>query len=395
MDTLHDFDPADFKRTVWQKKPGVFRQVLPQLEEPLTPDELAGLALEPGVDSRVIWCDRGQWQLAHGPFENYDKLGDSHWTLLVQAVNEHYPPARQLLNFFDWLPDWRIDDLMVSFATPKGGVGPHVDQYDVFIIQGEGRRQWQIGEPGNLETLTPHPELKQVKGFTPIIDVVLEPGDMIYIPAGFPHDGVSIEPSLSYSVGFRAPSQAELLSALADKALDKELLTRRFRDTEASLQAQNARPSWYLPEAAVAEFQRMLQDAVADPALMQRLCAQFLSQNPRPPLQFWPEQPVTEKQLLGFLAEHNSFLTAPGLRWLTTEHTNEENGLTLYVQGQAFAYDTEVEALLSVFKSVESVPGVRIEQAVQASPQAAKLVTWLLNDGYLVVEDDAEDEEEA
>src|SRR5690554_2510065 len=215
MNKLRNFDITEFKRAIWQKKPGVYRQVLPQLDEPLAPDELAGLALEPGVDSPVIWCDRGQWQLAHGPFEDYAKLGDSHWTLLVQAVNEHYPPARQLLRYFDWLPDWRIDDLMVSYATSKGGVGPHVDQYDVFIIQGEGRRPWQIGAPGNLETITPHPELKQVKSFTPIIDVVLEPGDMIYIPAGFPHDGTSIEPSLSYSVGFRAPSQAELLSALA------------------------------------------------------------------------------------------------------------------------------------------------------------------------------------
>lgn len=395
MTSLRDFDPADFKRRYWQQQPGVFRQVLPHLVEPLSPDELAGLALEPGVDSRVIWCERGRWQLEHGPFDDYAKLGDSHWTLLVQAVNEHYPPARELLRHFEWLPDWRIDDLMMSFATPKGGVGPHVDQYDVFIIQGSGRRQWQIGEPGGLETITPHPELKQVKGFTPIIDVVLEPGDMIYIPAGFPHEGVSIDPSINYSVGFRAPSQAEILSALADKALDEDLLSKRFRDTTSSLSDQEQQQSWHLPASAVTAFKNMLTEAVADDELIHRLCATYLSQNPRPPLQFWPEETVNETQLFALLDQHEHFLTAPGLRWLTTQEVKTNNEIALYVQGQRFIADAETELLLAAFKAEEALAGSFIKAHTKASALTLKLVLWLVNEGYLVPGDDLEDEEEA
>ncbi|HLV47883.1 MAG TPA: cupin domain-containing protein [Aliidiomarina sp.] len=395
MTSLRDFDPADFKRRYWQQQPGVFRQVLPHLVEPLSPDELAGLALEPGVDSRVIWCERGRWQLEHGPFDDYAKLGDSHWTLLVQAVNEHYPPARELLRHFEWLPDWRIDDLMMSFATPKGGVGPHVDQYDVFIIQGSGRRQWQIGEPGGLETITPHPELKQVKGFTPIIDVVLEPGDMIYIPAGFPHEGVSIDPSINYSVGFRAPSQAEILSALADKALDEDLLSKRFRDTASSLSDQEQQQSWHLPASAVTAFKNMLTEAVADDELIHRLCATYLSQNPRPPLQFWPEETINETQLFELLEQHEHFLTAPGLRWLTTQEVKTNNEIALYVQGQRFIADAETELLLAAFKAEEALAGSFIKAHTKASALTLKLVLWLVNEGYLVPDDDLEDEEEA
>lgn len=394
MKQLRDFDTEDFKRRYWQQQPGVFRQVMPDLVEPLSPDELAGLALEPGVDSRVIWCERGRWQLEHGPFDNYAKLGDSHWTLLVQAVNEHYPPARHLLRHFEWLPDWRIDDLMVSFATPKGGVGPHVDQYDVFIIQGSGRRQWQIGQPGGLETITPHPELKQVKGFTPIIDVVLEPGDMIYIPAGFPHEGVSIEASVNYSVGFRAPSQAELLSALADKALDEDLLTTRFKDTSGSLAAQANQPSWYLPASAVTAFKDLVTSAVANEALMQRLCAVYLSQNPRPPLQFWPEQSITSEQLLAWLSTNPQYLTAPGLRWLTVHEKSANTAeveLALYVQGQRFLADSDTEQLLALFKAHESLNSNFIAARVKASAAASALVLWLVNEGYLVPEYNEED----
>lgn len=398
LQQLQNFDVARFKQKYWQQQPQVFRQVLPQLEEPLSPDELAGLALEPGVDSRVIWCDRGQWHLAHGPFDDYARLGDSHWTLLVQAVNEHYPPARQFLHYFNWLPDWRIDDLMVSFAPEKGGVGPHVDQYDVFIIQGQGRRQWQVGKPEGLETILPHPELKQVKGFIPILDLVLEPGDMIYIPAGFPHEGISLEPSLSYSVGFRAPSQAELLSALADKALEHDLLQQRYRDSSQALIEQEQHASWFLPQAAVAAFKSLLQAALEDDELLQQVCANYLSQNPRPPLQYWPEITLSTEDMLKLLADSPYFLTAPGLRWLTTQDPTQNKQLSLYVQGQQFVADQAVEVLLGLFKASEAIAGEQILAQVSISSAAATLVLWLLNEGYLIAEDDVEifhNEEEA
>lgn len=390
MIQLQGFDADAFKRDYWQQKPGVFRQVLPKFQDPLSADELAGLALEPGVDSRVIQCDRGRWNLTHGPFDQYHTLGESHWTLLVQAVNEHFPPARPLLNAFRFLPDWRIDDLMVSFATPQGGVGPHLDQYDVFIVQGEGKRRWRIGLPGEFKTLTPHPELKQIPAFEAIIDEELEPGDMIYIPANHPHEGVSLEPSMNYSVGFRAPSQAELLSAFADQALDQNLFEQRFRDRVESLTAQHGKPAWHLPDEAIDEFQRLMQAAVADKTQFRHFIADFLSHNPRPPLQIWPEYELTEENIASWLAGCCSLGLVPGVRWV------EQNG-QLHIQGQRFSYDTALEQLLDVLKQEDWIEPDELLAYMQQSKQVTAFVLWATNEGLLVdaEEDEETDEDEA
>ncbi|MGL5500504.1 MAG: cupin domain-containing protein, partial [Plesiomonas shigelloides] len=192
-----NLDWPAFMAEFWQKKPVILRQAFPGFVDPLTADELAGLAMEPDADSRLVSFKNQTWQAEHGPFEAYDHLGETHWSLLVQSVNHWHPVAAQLVTPFRVLPNWRFDDLMVSFSTPQGGVGPHIDQYGVFIIQGSGRRRWRVGDKLPLKEHCPHPSLLHVEQFEPIIDEELNTGDILYIPPGFPHDGYSLETSMS------------------------------------------------------------------------------------------------------------------------------------------------------------------------------------------------------
>ena len=211
MNTLNwgKLTPETFLKEYWQKKPLLIKGAFKDFVDPISADELAGLAMEQEIQSRIIAkslvADKTAWQVAHGPFENFDQFGESDWTLLVQAVNNFSPDSHALLNNFNFVPSWRLDDVMVSFSTQNGGVGAHLDQYDVFIIQGSGKRHWQVGKPDpSLQQLLPHPDLKQVSEFTSVIDEITEPGDLLYIPPNHPHNGLAIENSLNFSIGFQA-----------------------------------------------------------------------------------------------------------------------------------------------------------------------------------------------
>lgn len=203
----------EFLEKYWQKQPVVLKNAFPNFVDPITPDELAGLAMEPEVDSRLVSHANGKWQASNGPFEHFDNLGETGWSLLAQAVNHWHMPAAELVRPFRVLPDWRLDDLMISFSVPGGGVGPHIDQYDVFIIQGMGSRRWRVGDKLPMRQFCPHPALLHVDPFEPIIDEDLAPGDILYIPPGFPHDGFTHETALNYSVGFRGPNGRDLISS--------------------------------------------------------------------------------------------------------------------------------------------------------------------------------------
>lgn len=194
----------DFIQRYWQKRPVVLKRGIKNFVDPISPDELAGLAMENEVDSRLVSHLDGKWQVSHGPFESYDHMGENNWSLLVQAVNHWHQPAAALMSPFRVLPDWRTDDLMISFSVPGGGVGPHLDQYDVFIIQGTGRRRWRVGDKVPLKQHCPHPDLLQVDPFEAIIDEEMEPGDILYIPPGFPHEAIRWRtPSTTRSVSAR------------------------------------------------------------------------------------------------------------------------------------------------------------------------------------------------
>lgn len=216
---LGGLTPRVFLERYWQKRPLLIREAFPRFIPPLSADELAGLACEPGVESRLVIQTRKApgWKLRQGPFRHQDfrKLPRSRWTLLVQDVDKHVPAAAALLEAFRFIPSWRIDDLMVSYAADSGSVGPHVDAYDVFLLQAEGMRRWKINTEPQEELRLPGLELKQVKPFAPQESWLLMPGDMLYLPPGVAHHGVAFGEGMTYSVGFRAPSQAEMLADFA------------------------------------------------------------------------------------------------------------------------------------------------------------------------------------
>ncbi|MFA3790166.1 cupin domain-containing protein [Aliiglaciecola sp. SL4] len=234
MYTLNLPSKQRFLEDYWQKKPVVIRQAFANFSDPLDEHELAGLAQEEDIDSRIISKKKGVWANSQGPFSDFTPHCIGDWSLLVQSVDHYIPEAKMLLDSFDFIPNWRVDDLMVSYSERNGGVGPHIDQYDVFIIQGRGSRRWQVGENKHYNSIQPAKNLKQITGFDPIIDEILEPGDLIYIPPGFPHNGVALTPCLNYSVGFRAPTQRELLDGFVDYAQAKNLFNHRYSDPDIS-----------------------------------------------------------------------------------------------------------------------------------------------------------------
>ncbi|HEM7808611.1 cupin domain-containing protein [Burkholderia multivorans] len=208
---LGGLTPAQFMRRYWQKKPLLIRQAMPGVKPPATRDALFDLAADYDAESRLITHFRNKWQLAHGPFEpgSLPAVTRDAWTLLVQGLDLHVDAARALLDRFRFIPDARLDDLMISYATNGGGVGPHFDSYDVFLLQVEGRRRWRIGAQQDL-SLQPGVPLKILANFEPTDEWVLEPGDMLYLPPHIAHDGVAEGECMTCSIGFRAPSAGEL-----------------------------------------------------------------------------------------------------------------------------------------------------------------------------------------
>src|SRR3990170_7562789 len=210
-----DFDIAGFLTDFWQKRPLLIRSPWRAWNNPLAPDELAGLACESDVESRLVTQLPDTWELEHGPLSGtrFAQLGKQPWTLLVQAVDHHVPAVAALLEPFRFIPNWRIDDVMVSYAVEGGGVGPHFDQYDVFLVQGLGRRRWQLGRLCDHATeLLPHDDLRLLASFEPTDEWILEPGDILYVPPRVAHNGIAVsDDCMTYSIGFRAPSRRELI----------------------------------------------------------------------------------------------------------------------------------------------------------------------------------------
>ena len=208
--------PARFLRDYWQKRPLLIRGGFPHFHKAMTPNDLAGLACEEAALARIVLHDarRDRWTLRNGPFAEsvFAKLPKTNWTLLVQDVDKWDMDVAALLDAFAFIPSWRVDDVMVSYAVDGGGVGAHVDQYDVFLVQGIGRRHWRIStDPKAPKQFRDDAELKLLREFSPTLEWILEPGDALYLPPGVPHEGTAIGECTTFSIGMRAPSQAELL----------------------------------------------------------------------------------------------------------------------------------------------------------------------------------------
>jgi 50S ribosomal protein L16 3-hydroxylase len=220
-----------FLRRHWQKRPLLVRQALPGFRGAIGKSALFALAARDDIESRLVERDGRRWSLTQGPLKKsrLQKAGSRNWTLLVNGVNCHNEAAEQLLRRFAFIPQARLDDVMVSYAAPGGGVGPHVDSYDVFLVQGAGRRRWRLAPPRRFK-LVPNAPLKLIAGFKATQEVVLEPGDLLYLPPGWGHEGVALDACFTCSVGFRAPRGAELAAAFLDYLHERGLPDASYRD---------------------------------------------------------------------------------------------------------------------------------------------------------------------
>jgi len=368
MDYQLDLDWDDFLARYWQKRPVLLKRGFKNFIDPLSPDELAGLAMESEVDSRLVSHEKGRWQVSHGPFESYDHLGETNWSILVQAVDHWHEPSARLMRPFRQIPDWRMDDLMVSFSVPGGGVGPHLDQYDVFIIQGTGRRRWRVGEKIAMKQHSPHPDLLQVEPFDAIIDEEMEPGDIIYIPPGFPHEGYSLENAINYSVGFRAPSSREMVSGFADYVLSRELGSKRYSDPELVRREHPAE----VQQHELDGLRNMMTDLVASPEHFNSWFGEFISQSRHELDVAPPEPPYQPGEVYEFLESGEALQRLGGLRVLKV-------GDRCYVNGEPIV--TEHTAAADALSRNLSVTQAMLGDALE-DPSFLALLCALVNSGY-------------
>ena len=220
LDLLGGLSPAGFMRRHWQRQPLLIRQAIPGIRPALTIPAVRKLARRDDVESRLIWREDGQWQMEPGPFARLPKASEREWTLLVQGLEQHDDWAAALMQRFRFIPDARLDDIMVSVATDGGGVGPHFDSYDVFLLQAVGTRRWRISQQDDL-TLAPGLPLKILRNFQPEQEYVLEPGDMLYLPPHVAHDGVAQGDCMTISIGFRSPDRATLARGMLEAAAEQ------------------------------------------------------------------------------------------------------------------------------------------------------------------------------
>jgi len=256
-----------FLKRHWQKSPCLIRQAFPAFVSPISAADLAGLACESGMESRLVMRTRSSpgWRVRHGPFKpkDFDALPEKNWTLLVQDCDKYLSSLADLLLHFSFIPNWRIDDLMISYATAGGSVGPHVDAYDVFLLQAQGRRRWDITRKSQRPLHKPGLDLKLVRVFQPEHSWILEPGDMLYLPPGVAHHGVALGECMTFSIGFRAPSDAELLNDLSGVLMARLNPESRYADPD--LKPANADPG-LLTRATRSAIRRRLRTAWSMPA---------------------------------------------------------------------------------------------------------------------------------
>ncbi len=330
-----------FLREYWQKKPLLIRNALPDFACPVTPEELAGLACEPEVESRLIE-EHGEtpWRVRHGPFseEDFLTLPDSHWTILVQEINKHVPEFALLQDRFSFLPNWRLDDVMVSFAPDQGTVGPHADNYDVFLLQGPGRRRWQLSyQEAGPEQLLPGLPLRILKDFRPEEEYILEEGDLLYLPPGVVHHGVALGDCITVSVGFRAPAKVELLSGYVADVLSQ-------MDTEAFYEDPDLVPQDN-PGELTAQAREKIRDIIRalplDDEHIDRWFASFTT-DVRPGHYLpEPEETLTTAQLLEVLQRQGELWRSEYARF---GYINAGKGVTrLYVAGEEFTLGAHLD----------------------------------------------------
>lgn len=350
LQLLGGLTAREFLRDYWQKKPLLVRQAIPDFESSISPDELAGLALEEEVESRLV-IEHGErpWELQRGPFneDTFQDLPERDWTLLVQAVDQFVPEVAELLEDFKFLPKWRIDDLMISFAAPGGGVGPHFDNYDVFLLQAHGHRRWQIGQMCDADSpLLPHADLKILAQFEPTDEWVLAPGDMLYLPPCLAHCGTAEDDCMTYSVGFRAPSAAEVLTHFTDFL--GQFLPDEERYSDADIQPSED-PN-QIQRDALERLKALLNEHMSDERLLMTWFGQFMTEPKYPELVAGIE--IEEEDFLGALEDGAILIRNPSARMAWSEVGED---LVLFASGQSRLVSARQRELLKLICSADAL----------------------------------------
>jgi Uncharacterized conserved protein len=379
---LGDRSPAEFLETYWQTKPLVVRDALPDFESPLSPNELAGLACEEGVESRLILKEGGDypWQLKHGPFEQDDflNLPETHWTVLVQEVDRLIPEVGALLDHFRFLPDWRIDDVMVSYAPTHGTVGPHIDNYDVFLLQGMGHRRWKIGtEPVETEEIVPDLDVRILADFEPDEEFVLGPGDMLYLPPRVAHHGIAEDDEcMTYSVGFRAPRHQDLVGGFLQHAIEQMDPDARYSDPDLDpVEHPGA-----IHEAARAKVRRLLRGVVDDAGDIDRWLGRYLTEPSRDRQAVPPQTPVSAAALADALRQGTDLRRGPVSNLAFIEH--DDGTATLFANGEATALDADLAYAAPLVTGREHLPAGTLTPHLDDDAFVDLLVS-LVNEGLL------------
>jgi 50S ribosomal protein L16 3-hydroxylase len=356
--------PATFLRQHWQREPRLVRGAVPGFDGLLGRDELFALAGRDDVESRIVVRIRGRWSLQHGPFKraHFRTLPANGWTLLVQGVNFHSAAADALLRRFAFVPYARLDDLMVSYAAPGGGVGAHFDSYDVFLLQGQGRRRWRYGRQEDLD-LEPNLPVKILRRFAPQHDVILSPGDMLYLPPSYAHDGAAVDTCTTWSIGFRAPSHVEIAQAFLDHLRDELTLPGRYADPDLKHTDEPAR----IGESMQRRVDDLLRKIRWNRATTARFLGAFLS-DPKPDVFFEP--PVGRQSRTGFakaIARRGIALDRR-TQWLY-------DGTAIYLNGEAIEWPEGGRPALTALANARMLGPSRAASLTPATIQ-------FLYDGY-------------
>jgi len=383
---IENINIDDFLLHYWQKKPLLIRSAFPHYQSPLSAEELAGLACEDFVESRIILEQKKapKWILENGPFleERFSQLPQSHWTLLIQGLNKIFPEFDDLLQQFNFIPRWRVDDLMASYAAPGGSVGPHIDQYDVFLLQATGRRKWMISETAvttdNFEKDLP---LKIIKNFTAESEWILEAGDMLYLPPNVAHYGVGMEDCMTFSIGFRAPSHAELLSSYIDEHITTLTDDLRYQDPEL----KRSRNSGEISSDALDNIQQLLLSHFNDKSKIADWFGKFITDYLNDEKEF-DEKNVSIDEFLNEI-KNNSTLRRP-----TTVRANyintENNTVSLYINGEKFSIGKEEYGIAMFFCNNITYPHQTLQTYID-NKVALEFLCKLYNSGFVEFNNDS------
>ena len=332
----------------WQKKPLVIRQAFPLPVSDLTQEDLAVFAGEIEIESRLIQeFGERPWQLQHGPFDEDDfaALPETHWTLLVQDMDKHYPPLQKLLIDFDFIADWRRDDVMISYAPEGGSVGPHTDSYDVFLLQAQGTRHWQISDkPLANAVFRDDADLRILQQFSADQQWDLHPGDMLYLPPHYAHHGVALNPCLTFSVGFRAPSQLQLLDAFSHTLQEQDIAEQLYADADISTVSSSTE----IDDSAVKRFQNLLLKTINENSGFMALAAGRLVTETKSTLQELADEFITDKPTLVELDgrfNNGEYLQRNG--YLRFAWHNDAATAYLFVAGEAYFVELAAGETLS------------------------------------------------